>query len=459
MKARALAALPPLPDLAPTPARRILVVDDDPGALQLITNFLRTAPVPCEPMGVDSAEAALRILSGEDGLDCLLIDVAPPEMDGLRLLLAARERRPELKIVAMASVPTDDLHRAVLEAGASWLLSKPLDLDDLQASLAADRPGVLSHLEGDLDLLDVCRLAAACQPNGGIRVRRGESEGILAHRGATLVHAEMDGLKGEPAFAGLRAWNGWHFESLPALRAAALPESCDLDLRMAAGGPRREGSRAGGTLRGLTLRHLIEWAMRSRETCSLTVTSRRRTGVLSFARGKIGSAETADREGGRAAAEILGWENLRVHLMRSPALATVAATGSGLEPMIDRFCAELEGFIATSVVRRKDGSSVVSRSADPAVDARLAASGYARVVESHLAAVASLGAAWGETEDILITTARAYLLIRLLGGDHCHWLAVSSEANLALCRLSMRSWEPFLLSELADLGEIPDRGD
>ena len=234
---------------------------------------------------------------------------------------------------------------------------------------------------------------------------------------------------------------------------------------MAAGGPRRAGARAGGTLRGLTLRHLIEWAMRNRETCSLTVTSRRRTGVLSFAQGKIRAAETADREGGRAAAEILGWENLRVHLMRSPAPMstpapeTAAVADGRLEELIDRFCAELKGFIATSVVRRKDGSSVGSRSADPAVDARLAASGYARVVESHLAAVASLGAAWGETEDILITTARAYLLIRLLGGDHCHWLAVSSEANLALCRLSMRSWEPFLLSELADLGEIPDRGD
>lgn len=297
MKARALAALPP-PDPAPSPARRVLVVDDDPGALRRITDFLRTAPVPCEPAGVDSAEAALRILGGKDGLDCLLIDVTPPGMDGLRLLLAARELRPELKIVGMASVPTGDLRRAVLEAGASGLLSKPLDLDDLQASLAADRPGALSHLEGDLDLLDVCRLAAACQPDGGIRVRHGEREGILAHHGATLVHAGMDGLEGEPAFAGLRAWDDWHFESLPALRAAALPVSCDLDLRRAAGGPRRAGARAGGTLRGLTLRHLIEWAMGSRETCSLTVTSRRRTGVLSFARGKIRAAETADREGG-----------------------------------------------------------------------------------------------------------------------------------------------------------------
>ena len=101
---------------------------------------------------------------------------------------------------------------------------------------------------------------------------------------------------------------------------------------------------------------------------------------------------------------------------------------------------------------RKDGSPVESRSLDPRLDAA-AAGCFARVVDSHLAAVEQLGMgpAWGETEDILITTARAYLLIRLLGEDHYHWLAVSSEANLALCRLVMRSHEPFLLSGLGDL--------
>ena len=463
MKSEAVTTLPLPPRGAPvSAARRVLIVDDDPAVLHLVAGLLGSDPTLFEPVGVDSGEAALRLLAGRERFDCLLADLLLPGMDGLQLVLAARELRPALKIVVMTSKPADDLHRAVIESGAAGLLAKPLDYEEVLASLAGDRPGALSQLEGDLDLLDICRLSAACRAEGGVRVRDGERQGILAHRGATLVHAAVDGLEGAPALAALEGWDRWRFESLSALTAARLPASCEMD--MAARSPRRAGVKAGGTLRGLTLRHLIEWAMRGRETCTLTVTSRQRTGVLSFAAGRIRGAETADREGGRAAAEILDWENLSVRLTRSaePAAAPApAAVDAGLALLLARFCEEVDGLIATSVSRRRDGSPVGSHSADPALDAAAAAGGYARVIDSHLAAAAGLGAGtdWGETEDLLITTSRAYLLIRLLGDAHYHWLAVSSEANLALCRLLMRSHEPFLLSELADLGEIPDRGD
>jgi predicted regulator of Ras-like GTPase activity (Roadblock/LC7/MglB family) len=195
------------------------------------------------------------------------------------------------------------------------------------------------------------------------------------------------------------------------------------------------------------------------------VTSQRRSGILAFEAGSIRSAETGDREGARAAAEILGWESLRVELIRSPAATPLAAkprkapkdgSTSGLETLIDRFCEEVEGVIATSVVRRHDSAPVAIRSTVSHLDAAAAARLYARLVDSHLAAVEVLGAgdAWGETEDILITTAKVYLLIRRLGDEHYHWLAVSSQANLAFCRLLMRSHAAFLLSGLAELGEL-----
>jgi len=216
------------------------------------------------------------------------------------------------------------------------------------------------------------------------------------------------------------------------------------------------GQAGGGHLPGLTLRHLIEWAIRERQTCTLAVASQGRTGVLAFEAGRILSAKTAERDGAQAATEILSWRNVRVGVL-PPAEAAAArqVREGGLEMMLDRFCGEVEGLIATGVVRRKDGSAAAGRSLDSRLDAT-AAGCFAGIVNSHLAAVEQLGmgSAWGETEDILITTARAYLLIRLLGESHYHWLAVSSTANnLALCRLAMRSHEPFLLSGLADLGE------
>jgi len=438
--------------------QRILIVENDSATFHLLIQILRSEPARFEPVGVRGAEEALRALAGDDAVDCLLTDVALPDMDGLELLRAAKERRPDLKAVVIAASPTDELYRAALDLGAAKLLPKPLDFEDVLASLETGRAGALSYLSGDLDLVDICRLSAACQAEAGLRVRQGRGEGVLAHRGPLLVHASTASLDGAPAWESLRGWSHWHFESLPARSARNLAENCRLELPAEAPHPR--GARASGCLRGLTLRHLLEWAMRERLTCTLTVTAQRATGVLSFAEGKIRSAETAGHEGGRAAAEILGWEHLRVELDRSvnPAAAP-AAREEGFQVLIDHFGSEIEGFIATGVVRRKDGSWVGGRSADPGFDAAAAAGCYAGVVESHLAAVERLGAgsAWGDTEDILITTARVYLLIRLLGDRHYHWLAVSGEANLALCRLLMRSHEAFLLAGLADCGEIPGR--
>lgn len=429
--------------------QRVLIVDRDPATLDQLTGILDSFPMLIEPVGAESAEEALRVLRMENGFDSLLVDVA--RADGLQFLGSVRELRPDLRIVAMAPSLSASAHRAALENGAVRVLSKPFDVEDLLASLAASRPGSVALLEGALDLVDVCRLSAACRTEGALRVRQNGTAGVLAHYGTTLVHAAVDGQAGEPAFARLRGWDGWHFESIP-LSATHLAANCELKLA-GDGSQRRQAGKAGGHLRGLTLRHLIEWAMRERQTCTLTVASQGRTGVLSFEAGRILSAETPEREGGRAAAEILSWPDVRVGVTGlAAATAVQLVKEGGLRMMLDHFCGEVEGLIATGVVRKKDGAPVEGRSLDPRLDTA-AAGCFARVVESHLAAVEQLGMgpAWGETEDILITTARAYVLIRLLGEDHYHWLAVSSEANnLALCRQVMRSHEPFLLSGLLE---------
>ena len=438
------------PEGAPVRARRILIVDNDPATLRVLTELLLSDPALFEPLGAETAEAALRILTSGAEVDFLLADAVLPGMDGLRLLLSARELRPDLKIIVMTGSPSADLQRAALENGAIRLLSKPVDVEDLLASLASNQPGMLSHLEGDFDLIDICRLSAACQPEGGVLIRHADREGVLVHRGSVLIHVEAEGVNGVPAFEALRRWKRWQFEPLSGLSAAHLEVSCEVDI--AADPPRRQGARADGCLRGLTLRHLLEWAMGSRQSCVLAVRSHRRTGVLAFDGGMIRSAETADHTGGMAAAEILGWEHLRVEVIHSPPAETAPLeTGDSLTALLDQFCEEIEGLIATCIVCRRDGKAVSGRSMAPHLDPAAAGGAYARVVDGHLAALELLGGtvAWGETEDILITTTKAHLLIRLLGDSHYHWLAVSNDGNLALCRLLMRSWEAFLLCGLA----------
>lgn len=61
----------------------------------------------------------MRALAGGDVIDCLLTDVALPDMDSLELLRVAKERRPDLKAVVIAASPTEELYRAALDLGAA----------------------------------------------------------------------------------------------------------------------------------------------------------------------------------------------------------------------------------------------------------------------------------------------------------------------------------------------------
>lgn len=454
MTTQTLTEHPPRPESTSSVPRRILIVDGDPSTRTLLTGILSSDPSPIEPVVVESAGAALRILRSGEKVDFLLTDLRLPDMDGLELLVAARKSRPGLRMIAMTASPSEEAQRAAFDSGALQLLAKPLDVESLPESLFSDRPGSLSHLEGDLDLIDVCQLSAACQTDGGVRIHGSAGgDGVLIHRGGTLIYAATQALSGLEAFRDLLARSHWRFDSQAGLTATHAPVNCELAL---AGAPRHPGSRAAGTLRRLTLRHLIEWAMRGRQTCDLLVTSQGRKGVLSFDAGKVRSAETGGRQGGLAAAEILTWEDLRVAVTRSTWDPPAESTANDFAALIDRFSEDVEGFLGTGVIRAKDRSPVASRVAAPHLAWPELAGGFARLVEAHLAAVAALGGTkiWGETEDLLITTAQAHLLIRLLGTSHYHWLAVSREANLGMCRLLMRSFETFLLGGLAGLGEI-----
>ncbi|HTQ80292.1 MAG TPA: DUF4388 domain-containing protein, partial [Thermoanaerobaculia bacterium] len=360
----------------------------------------------------------------------------------------------DLKVVLMTSAPTDDLHREAVQSGAIRLLTTPLDLEDLLFSLSAERKGALSYLEGDLDVTDICTLLAACQASGGVRLRQGERAGSLVLRGATLIHAATEELTGAAALDRLRGWGNWYFESLSAFETAHLPVNCGLEIT--GGSAPREEVKAFGTLRGLALHHLLEWAISRQETCLLTVTAGAKTGVLRFEDGRVRSAETPEREGGRAAAEILSWDNVRVQLTRpQTAEWSTAVNTEAVQALIDRFSDEVEGIIATCVVRR-DGSPIAGRSLEPELDFARAAGRYAKVLESHFAAVEDLGVGltWGRTEDLVITLGGAYLLVRLLGHRHYHWLLVSNESNLAFCRLRMQGYAGPLAQSLEDVGEI-----
>ncbi len=120
------------PAAAANKSRRILVVDDDPGQRSLLTSFLTGQGLEVVP--VSSGEAALEALRTQR-VDMMISDVRMPGISGLDTLRRARQEHPVLPVLLVTAYA--DIRDAVvaMRDGAVNYLSKPIDLDELIASV------------------------------------------------------------------------------------------------------------------------------------------------------------------------------------------------------------------------------------------------------------------------------------------------------------------------------------
>lgn len=116
-----------------------------------------------------------------------------------------------------------------------------------------------------------------------------------------------------------------------------------------------------------------------------------------------------------------------------------------LDDLIAKFRSDVPHFISTDVVNIESGMSIGGGSIDPNFDASLAAACYAEVVKANAQALDLLGLGAHTSEDILISTRDAYLLMRFLGKEHYHGLAITKHGALGYARSVMKKYEgPFL---------------
>jgi len=110
----------------------ILVVDDEPQILSLISRFLQRSGYKVET--AESGIAALERLKARP-FALILSDLKMPHMDGVRFLQEVREHYPDTLFIMMTGFATIDSAVLVLRYGAYVYLTKPLDLDDLRSTV------------------------------------------------------------------------------------------------------------------------------------------------------------------------------------------------------------------------------------------------------------------------------------------------------------------------------------
>ena len=111
---------------------RLLVVDDDPGQRSLLDSFLRSQGF--EIILADSGERALEFLSAGK-FDMMISDVRMPGLSGLDTLRRVRQQFASLPVLLVTAYA--DIREAVvaMRDGALNYLAKPIDLDELLATV------------------------------------------------------------------------------------------------------------------------------------------------------------------------------------------------------------------------------------------------------------------------------------------------------------------------------------
>jgi len=118
----------------PRQALRILIVDDEPAARDVMERALAHAGY-VETVGADSVETARGILGGPEEFALVLLDLRMPGTSGFALLEDVAPRAPDLVAVVVSAVTEFPAAVQALKKGAYDYVVKPFDIAGLQLAV------------------------------------------------------------------------------------------------------------------------------------------------------------------------------------------------------------------------------------------------------------------------------------------------------------------------------------
>jgi len=132
---------------------KILIVEDDVMLGELLQERLLRLKHERVQVCLTGREAFEVI--NEESFDCAFVDLRLPDMDGLQLLTAIKERDHGLPVVMMSGFPTMDIAIEAMRKGASDFLTKPFTLQDIALTLQRiikERQLLLENLSLQLEI-------------------------------------------------------------------------------------------------------------------------------------------------------------------------------------------------------------------------------------------------------------------------------------------------------------------
>jgi CheY-like chemotaxis protein len=111
---------------------RVLLVDDEREFVQTLSERLQLRDMG-SAVAYDG-ESALTLVR-EDEPEVMIIDLKMPGIDGMEILKQVKATRPEIEVIVLTGHGSEDDRKRCMQLGAFAYMQKPVDIDELSATL------------------------------------------------------------------------------------------------------------------------------------------------------------------------------------------------------------------------------------------------------------------------------------------------------------------------------------
>ena len=152
-------------------SQTVLIVDDDPVQRRLLEAMVTRFGY--QAVTAEGGDAGLALLSGPRRIDCMVLDLVMPDLDGLGVLARMREQGHDIPVIVQTAHGGIDNVVSVMRAGAADFVVKPASPERLQVSLsnalatqalAGELQRIKRSRAGTLSIADVITRSEAMRP-------------------------------------------------------------------------------------------------------------------------------------------------------------------------------------------------------------------------------------------------------------------------------------------------------
>ena len=149
----------------------VLIVDDDPVQRRLLEAMVQRFGY--QALIAEGGDSALALLGGAQRIDCVVLDLVMPDLDGLGVLARMREAGLNIPVIVQTAHGGIDNVVSVMRAGATDFVVKPASPERLQVSLrnalatkalAGELQRLKRSRDGTLSIADVITRSDAMRP-------------------------------------------------------------------------------------------------------------------------------------------------------------------------------------------------------------------------------------------------------------------------------------------------------